>query len=74
MHILGVGIITLMSTAINDLSSIGFVCQTLQQPPGKIRRAAESLGFKPALSINGVPHYSDTQVAAIRECIDREAK
>jgi hypothetical protein len=63
-----------MSTTVTDLSSIGFVCQTLQQPPGTIRRAAESLGIKPALCINGVAHYDDEQVAAIREQLQSEGK
>lgn len=61
------------TTTTTDFSSIGFVCQTLQQPPGKIRRAAETLGIRP-VCINGLAHYDDQQVASIRDFLDQEQK
>lgn len=49
-----------------SLNSIGFVCQTLQRAPGHIRKAADKLGIKPAVLLNGIPHYADEAVEQLR--------
>lgn len=54
-----------------QLYSIGFACQQLQLPIAKIRSTAERLGIQ-ASSINGVTHYSESDVAVIREAVMQE--
>jgi hypothetical protein len=60
--------------ATQDLSSMGFICQTLQRSPGAIRKAIEAMGITPTVIINGRAHYSDEDVEAIREHLKREGQ
>lgn len=48
-----------------DLNSIGYLATRLQVPVGAVRAAANALCISPALSINGVPHYSERQAERI---------
>ena len=61
-----------MNTPI-DLSSIGFLCQQLQLPIAKIRAAADRLGIRSS-SINGVVHFSESDVELIRAAILTEMR
>jgi hypothetical protein len=47
------------------LESIGHLCQSLQSPVARIQRAVESLGVRPAMTINGIPHYDGPQCEQI---------
>ena len=55
---------TNMNTPI-DISSIGFLCQQLQTPIGRIRAAADQLGIK-ASFLNGVSYFDAQAVELIR--------
>ena len=51
--------------ATESLNSIGYLAGTLQRMPARIKAAAESIGVQPLLTLNGIPHYSDTQAEQI---------
>lgn len=50
-----------------EINSIGYTCQLLQRPYGAIRKAAEQLKIVPCVHINGIAHFSDEQVEALRQ-------
>lgn len=52
-------------SATQSIVSIGKLCAICQAGPDRIRAAADVLRIKPALSINGVPHYDETDVPRI---------
>lgn len=54
-----------------QLMSIGFTCQHLQAPIARIRAAAARLGIQPG-SINGVAHFTESDVELIRREIAAE--
>jgi hypothetical protein len=54
-------------TPEHDLLSIGKLCEVLQSSPGAVERAAAKARVVPALRLNGVIYFSDSQVSAIRE-------
>jgi hypothetical protein len=56
-----------MTTATKHLSSTGYVCQMLQATPSKIEAAARRIEVGPDTVINGVSHWTDEQIEAIRE-------
>jgi hypothetical protein len=58
--------------ATQSLSSIGFICQTLQKPYGAIRKAIEELGISPVMVMNCVAHYADDDVERIREFLSAD--
>lgn len=55
-----------MSTAIIDLSSVGYLAGRLLRSPNEITRAAHTLGIV-AGSINGVPHYTGQQAELLAD-------
>ena len=56
-----------------QLYSIGFACQQLQLPIAAIRAAADRLGLRSS-SINGVVHFSESDVDLIREALLAELR
>jgi len=46
------------------LNSIGYLCGTLQVPPQILAVAAREIGIVPH-TLNGIAHFSDSQVDAI---------
>ena len=56
-----------------QLYSIGFACQQLQLPIAKIRAAADRLGIRSS-SINGVVHFSESDVELIRATLLSEMR
>lgn len=56
-----------MSISAPSISSIGQLCQTVQSSYTAVRRAIESLGIEPALTIDNVPHYPDSDMERIAE-------
>lgn len=57
-----------MSTT-RELLSIGYAAQYLQRSPGQITHAASTLGIDPEVTINGVAHYTPSQLARVREAL-----
>ena len=49
-----------------DISSIGFICQQLQTSIGLILSTADELAIRRSL-INGVPHFTATDIDLIRQ-------
>jgi hypothetical protein len=49
------------------LETIGHACTTLQRPYGVIRRALAELGVEPAMVLNGVAHYAESDVERVAE-------
>lgn len=47
-----------MTIATSHLESIGHLCASLQAPYGRIRNVIDELKIHPAVSINGIEHYS----------------
>ena len=56
-----------------QLYSIGFACQQLQLPIATIRETANRLGICSS-SINGVVHFSESDVELIRAAIQAELR
>ena len=56
-----------------QLCSLGYSCQLLQVPISKIREAADRLGIRSS-SINGVVHFSESDVDLIREALLAELR
>jgi len=55
------------------LNSIGYLCGTLQVPPQILAVAARELGITPH-TLNGIAHFSDSQVDAITAHISASAR
>lgn len=51
-----------------DISSSGYLAQTLQAPVSRILDAASRLGIQPN-RVNGVPYFSSNDVERIREAL-----
>lgn len=52
-----------------QLLSTGYLSQMLQVSPTAIRAAMAALSMTPAIEINGVAHFDDEQVEALRRHI-----
>jgi hypothetical protein len=60
-------------TSETNLESIGRLAQLLQASPAAIRAAASRAGVRPALTLNGVQHFADGSIGAIRAELRRAA-
>lgn len=49
-----------------SLNSLAHCCQILQRPFKTVQQVAEKLRIIPALTINGVAHFTDHQVETLR--------
>ena len=56
------------------LESIGHACTTLQASYGAVRRALEEVGAEPAMIINGVAHYAESDVERAGERLRARAQ
>ena len=64
-----------MTIATTHLESIGHLCASLQAPYGRIRNEIDRLQIKPAVSINGIEHYSADDCERIADAIrNQESK
>jgi len=61
-----------MTTATRHLESIGHLCASLQKPYATIRRAIDTLGIVPAVTINGIDHFDGEQCERIEKMIRGE--
>jgi hypothetical protein len=57
-----------------DLVSLGKLAELLQSPVSKVNRAAAKAGVQPALRLNGVCYYTETDVERIREAMGQASK
>ena len=60
-----------MTSQTQHLESIGHLACTLRVPVARVRRAAESAGVKPAISINSIDHYDAKACERIAEHLAR---
>jgi hypothetical protein len=56
------------------LETIGHACVTLQASYGAVRRALAEIGAEPALTINGIEHYSEADVQRVAERVQKPAR
>ena len=61
-----------MNTATQNLVSLGKVCSILQAAPTAIERAAHAAGVRPALVLNGIKHFDESDVPNIRRELKRK--
>lgn len=58
-----------MSQTTISIVSIGQAAAFIQTMPNRIRAAAEALGISPAMRINNIPHYAESDLERIAEFI-----
>lgn len=58
-------------SATTSIVSLAKLCEIAQAGPDRIRAAADSLRIRPALSINGIPHYDEADVPRIAKHLSR---
>jgi len=57
----------------NSIYSIGQVAALIQEMPRRIHTAADKLKIKPAMRINGVVHYDESDVERIQVYLKRNS-
>jgi hypothetical protein len=55
----------------NSIIAIGKAVSILHVMPGRIRAAAGELGITPAIKINGVEHFDETDVDRIGQHLEQ---
>lgn len=56
-----------MIAATQHLETIAHLCASIQAPYARIAKAVEALGLKPAVTINGIPHFDELACEKIAE-------
>jgi hypothetical protein len=56
-----------MSTASVNIVAIGQAAMTLRTTVARLNEAAESIGIKPSMTINGIPYLDADDVERLRE-------
>jgi len=56
---------------MKSIVSIGQAAALIQQMPGRIRAAANDLAIQPTMRINGIDHFSESDVQAIGDLLRR---
>jgi hypothetical protein len=59
---------------IQHLESLAHLSASLQAPYSRIAKAVESLGVKPAVTINGIPHFDGESCERIAEHLQAEPR
>jgi hypothetical protein len=55
-----------------SIIAIGRACSLVQAMPNRIEAAARELGIEPALRINLVPHYAESDINRIGEYLNQQ--
>ena len=55
-----------------NLTTIVSLCATYQQSYAKLQRLIETLGLEPALVLNGVGYYSESDIEALAAALRSE--
>jgi hypothetical protein len=60
--------------ATQSLSSLGYLAPQLRHSVSGMRRAIQELEIEPAAVIDGIEHYDDAQVEAIRQHLEPQLR
>ena len=61
----------MVTSAEKDLLSIGRLAADTQRPVRRIEQAANELGIRPAMRLNGIPYFNGRQVERLTEAMNR---
>jgi hypothetical protein len=57
-----------------SIISVGQAAAWLQTPPQRIEQAAQSLGVRPAMLLNRVPHFHEADIGRIGDYLQSRAR